>query len=64
MPSNTKTSLSVLDMIEISEERKAFQPENILHCFMILAMFVIPIKVDGVDLTARVHLIILSLHKA
>lgn len=51
-------------MIEISEERKAFQPENILHCFMILAMFVIPIKVDGVDLTARVHLIILPHHKA
>lgn len=35
--------------MEISEERKALQSENILHSFMILAIFVITIKVDGID---------------
>ena len=49
--------LSLLDMMEISEERKALQSENILHCFMILAIFVTTVEVDGIDLAARVHLI-------
>lgn len=44
-------------MMEISEEKAALQSENTLHCFMILAVFVITIKVDGIDLAARVHLI-------
>lgn len=43
--------------MEVSEEMNTPQSENILHCFMILTVFVIPIKADGMGLAARVHLI-------
>lgn len=56
MPSNSKTSLSVLDMMGISGQRKTLQSEDIA-LFMVLAIFLVPIKVDGMDLAARMHLI-------
>lgn len=42
--------------MEISEERKTPQSENMLHHFMILATLVNLIKVDGVGLAAGVYL--------
>lgn len=56
MPSNSKTSLSVLDMMGISEQRKTLQSEDIALS-RVLAIFLVPIKVDGMDLAARMHLI-------
>lgn len=44
-------------MMDVTEERNAFPPENILYCLMVLVIFVITIKVDGIDLAARLHFI-------